>query len=180
MRSKSVRQFRTDRIEVHAAALLEVGELRDLQAIEHHLPADAPRSQRRRFPIVFFELDVMLPQGQSPARPSDSRYSSCTFSGGGFRITCSCMCLNNRFGFSPYRPSAGRRDGCTYATLYGFGPKHSQKRLRRHRARADLNVVRLLKNAPSFSPKALQLEDQFLKRRRIGFRTRQDSQAQCQ
>src|SRR5581483_11676057 len=41
--------------------------------------------------------------------------------------TCSCVCLNNRLGFSPYRPSAGRRDGCTYATLYGSGPSTRRK-----------------------------------------------------
>src|SRR5947209_6606073 len=49
-------EFGRDGIEVHAAALLEVGELRDLQAVKHHLPANAPRAQRRRLPIVFLKL----------------------------------------------------------------------------------------------------------------------------
>src|SRR3954471_24551470 len=57
-----------------------------------------------------------------PSALIDSKYSSCTFSGGGFRITCSCVCLYSRFGLSPYLPSAGLREGCTYAVLYGFGP----------------------------------------------------------
>src|ERR1035437_2089994 len=43
-------------------SLLKVGELRDLQPVEHDLPAHAPRAQRRRFPIIFFELDVVLAQ----------------------------------------------------------------------------------------------------------------------
>src|SRR5277367_2763904 len=44
------------------------------------------------------------------------------FTGGGFRTTCNCVCRNSLFGFSPYRPSAGLREGCAYAILTGFGP----------------------------------------------------------
>ena len=32
--------------------------------------------------------------------------------GGGLRITCNCVCRDSRLGCSPYRPSAGRREGC--------------------------------------------------------------------
>ncbi len=49
-----------DRRQVDAAHLLEVGELRDLHAVEQHLPADAPGAQRRRLPVVFLEADVVL------------------------------------------------------------------------------------------------------------------------
>ena len=49
-----------DRRQVHAAHLLKIGELRDLGAVEHHLPTDAPRAKRRRLPVVFFEADVVL------------------------------------------------------------------------------------------------------------------------
>src|SRR6266508_4633720 len=51
-----------------------------------------------------------------------SRYSCCTSSGAGFRTTWNWWCLNRRFGLSPKRPSAGRRDGCTYATFQCAGP----------------------------------------------------------
>src|SRR5687767_8279139 len=37
-------------------------------------------------------------------------------------MTWNWWCLNSRFGFSPNRPSAGRRDGWTYATLQCSGP----------------------------------------------------------
>src|ERR1700723_3832485 len=57
---QSVGEFGGDGIEVDAAALLEVGELGDLQAIEHHLPSDAPRAESWRLPVVFFELYVVL------------------------------------------------------------------------------------------------------------------------
>ncbi len=51
-----------DRLQVDAAHLLEIGELRDLQAVEHHLPADAPGAERRRLPVVLLEADVVLPR----------------------------------------------------------------------------------------------------------------------
>ena len=51
-----------DTVEVHASALLEIGELGDLQTVEHHLPADTPRAKSRRFPVIFFELDIVLAQ----------------------------------------------------------------------------------------------------------------------
>ena len=59
---QSVGQLGGDGIEIDAAALLEVGELGDLQAVEHDLPADAPGAERGRLPVVFFELDVVLAQ----------------------------------------------------------------------------------------------------------------------
>ena len=51
-----------DRRQVDAADLLEVGELRDLGAVQHDLPADAPGAERRRLPVVFLESDVVLPR----------------------------------------------------------------------------------------------------------------------
>ena len=39
-----VGEFHGDGVEVNPAALLEVGELGDLQAIQKNLPADAPRT----------------------------------------------------------------------------------------------------------------------------------------
>ena len=51
-----------DRRQIDAADLLEVGELRDLHAVEQHLPADAPGAERRRLPVVLLEADVVLPR----------------------------------------------------------------------------------------------------------------------
>ena len=59
---EAVGQLGGDRRQLDAAGLLEVGELRDLQAVEHHLPADAPRAERRRLPVVLLEPDVVLPR----------------------------------------------------------------------------------------------------------------------
>src|SRR5579862_599207 len=47
---EAVRQLGGYQVEIEAAALLEISELRDLHAVEHHLPADAPGAERGRFP----------------------------------------------------------------------------------------------------------------------------------
>ena len=59
---EAVGELGRDRRQVDAADLLEVGELRDLEAVEQHLPADAPGAERRRLPVVLLEADVVLPR----------------------------------------------------------------------------------------------------------------------
>src|SRR6266852_8046731 len=59
---QTVGEFGRNRVEVDAATLLEISELRNLESIEHDLPPDAPSAQRRRLPVIFFELNVVLPQ----------------------------------------------------------------------------------------------------------------------
>src|SRR5688500_15662882 len=49
---EAVGDLARDRLEIEAAHLLKIGELRDLRAVEQHLPADAPGAQRRRLPVV--------------------------------------------------------------------------------------------------------------------------------
>jgi hypothetical protein len=47
-------------MQIRSAALLKVSELRNLKAVEHHLPANSPGPQRGRLPVIFFKLDVVL------------------------------------------------------------------------------------------------------------------------
>src|SRR5712691_8687696 len=61
----AVRQLSRDRREINSAGLLEVRELRDLHSVEQDLPTDAPRAERRRFPVVFLEADVMTREIES-------------------------------------------------------------------------------------------------------------------
>jgi hypothetical protein len=56
---EAVGELDGDGREVHAARLLEVGELRNLLAVEEHLPADAPCTERGRFPVVLLEAHVV-------------------------------------------------------------------------------------------------------------------------
>jgi hypothetical protein len=127
--------------------LLEVGELRDLHAVEHHLPADAPGAERRRLPVVLLEADVVL-RGLMPHASRLSRYSCCTSSGAGLRITWNWWCLKRRFGFSP-KPAVGRTARRLHVgDVPVRRPEHAQERLGVHGAGADLDVERLLSAQP--------------------------------
>src|SRR4051794_9292242 len=57
---QAIGKLRADGIEIEAAALLEVGELSNLQSVEHDLPPYAPRAAGGPLPVVFFELEVVL------------------------------------------------------------------------------------------------------------------------
>ena len=55
-----VGEFARDRQAVEAAHLLKIGELRHLHAVAPDLPAETPGAERRRFPVVLDEADVVL------------------------------------------------------------------------------------------------------------------------
>src|SRR4029078_5813017 len=48
------------RLALEAADLLEISELGDLHDLAPDFPAEAPGAERRAFPIVLDEADVML------------------------------------------------------------------------------------------------------------------------
>src|SRR6267154_395293 len=57
---KPIGQLDRDGVQVNSTALLEVGELRNLQPVEQDLPTDPPGAQGRRLPVVFLKPNVML------------------------------------------------------------------------------------------------------------------------
>ena len=65
---EAVSELHRNRIEVHPSTLLKVSELRDFQTVEEHLPANAPRAERGRFPIVFLEADVVFLERDAQGR----------------------------------------------------------------------------------------------------------------
>jgi hypothetical protein len=82
----AVGDFAGDRLAVDAANLLEVGELRHFHAVEPDFPAQAPSAERRIFPVVLDEADVVLLEVR-PSASSEPRYSSRMFSGAGLSTT---------------------------------------------------------------------------------------------
>ena len=48
-----------DRLTLQTANLLEVGELRDFHTVQPHFPTQPPGAQRRVFPVVFDEANVV-------------------------------------------------------------------------------------------------------------------------
>src|SRR5574344_533446 len=57
---QAVRNFYSYRFNINTAYLLEVSELSNFHAIQPYFPPHAPRTQGRRFPIVFYETNIML------------------------------------------------------------------------------------------------------------------------
>ncbi|ABU79351.1 hypothetical protein ESA_04170 [Cronobacter sakazakii ATCC BAA-894] len=56
---KAVSDFTGHRFALQAADLLEVSELRHFHAVQPHFPAEAPGAERRVFPVVFDEANIM-------------------------------------------------------------------------------------------------------------------------
>src|SRR3546814_2714920 len=54
-----VGQFARDGQAIEPAHLLEIGELRHLHAVAPDFPAEPPRTQRRAFPIVLDEANIV-------------------------------------------------------------------------------------------------------------------------
>ena len=65
---EAVGDFDGDGRKVDPAALLEIRELSDLQAVEQDLPAHAPGADRRRFPVVLVEAEVVVAKGDPERR----------------------------------------------------------------------------------------------------------------
>jgi len=133
----------------------------------HDLPADAPRAQRGSFPVVFFELDVVLAQVNT----------NCTQR---FQIQFLYI-LRRRFQDhlqlhvleQPVRiftvaTIGGTPRGLHISNLIRLRPKHPQKRFRSHGTRSHLYVIGLLQHTSALSPKCLQAQDEFLERQRVG------------
>ncbi len=55
-----VGEFARDWLAIDAADLLEIGELRHFHAVAPDFPAQAPGAERRAFPIVLDEADVVV------------------------------------------------------------------------------------------------------------------------
>ena len=139
----TVRNLARDRVQVHPAALLKVGKLRNLQAIQHHLPAHAPRAAHRPLPVVLFELQVVFAQVDADRLQ---------------RLQIQLLDilrrrlqdqLQLRMPEQPVRVLAIAPVGRPPARLrirnsHRLRPQHPQKRVRRHRPRAHLHVIRLL------------------------------------
>ena len=82
----AVGDFARNRLAFEAADLLEVGELGDLHAVQPDFPAQAPGAQRRRFPVVLDEADIVH-QRIEAERLQRPRYSSWKSSGDGLSNT---------------------------------------------------------------------------------------------
>ena len=155
-----------DRCEVDATRLLKVGELRDLLAVEQHLPADPPGPQRRRFPVVLFETNVVtrridadrlqalqvLPLSVCRRRLEDHLQLKMLVEAVGIVAVAPV-------GGSPRRLNVGHRPW--------LRPEDAKEGLGMHRPGPHFDVERLLDQTPPLGPELLKHEDDLLKGHRF-------------
>src|SRR5439155_6739654 len=158
-----VGQLGRNQVQVHASALLEISKLRDLQAIQHHLPADAPGSQRGRFPVVLLQLDVVLAQ-IDPDRLQAFQIQIDHVIRRGLEDYLQLLVLVQPVGIFAVTAIGGPAAGLYIGHAVRIRPKHAQESLRRHGAGADLAIVGLLNHAILRGPITFQLENDLLKR----------------
>jgi hypothetical protein len=146
---------------------LEIGELRDFHPVHHDLPAHARRSQRRRFPVVLLESDVVLQRIDAE---------------GAKRVEVDPLDVERRrleddlelvVLVHPHRvlavaAVAGAPRRLTVGDVPRLRAQHAEEGVRVHRPRADLDVVGLLKDAAPLAPEALDPQEESLKVHRRG------------
>ena len=148
--------------EVHAAHLLEVCELRDLEPVEQHLPPDAPCAKRRRLPVVLLEPDVVLPRVDA-ARLEAIEIELLHFVGRRLQNDLILMVLEQpiRILSEPSVVRTTRRLDVGHAPR--LGSQHAEQRFRMRGPGSDFQIERLLQQASMGSPERRQLENEILK-----------------
>src|SRR6201996_2374423 len=154
---QTIGKLRADRIQLKSAALLEIRELRDLQAVQHHLPSHSPGATGRPFPVVLFKLQIVLAQVDS-------------YRGQRFEIDLlyalrrrlqnhlELCVLEETVRILPVASVRRTTRGLRVGNVKGTWPEYTQECLRRHGACAHFDVVGLLKHAAAGRPEGLQVE----------------------
>src|SRR5579864_372200 len=158
---QTVRQLDGNRFEIQTARLLEVSELGDFQAVEHHLPSDTPGAERRRLPIVFLKPDVVMTQVDTHGL--ETREVNLLDLG---RRRLEDYLQLSMFE-QPVRIRTVTAVSRTPRRLHvsdapGSRTQHPQKGFRTHRSGADFEVVAERQDAALLSPKLVQAQDHLL------------------
>src|SRR5882672_1226221 len=148
-------------VEVDAAALLEVGELCDFEAVEEDLPADTPGTEGRRFPIVLFEANVVF--FELDANSTEAlEVEVLDVYGRRLEDHLKLRMLVEAIGIFAVAAVGGPTTRLHVADAIGVEAKDTEKGFRMHRAGADFDIVRLLEDAALLYPKLGELQDQIL------------------
>ena len=164
---EAVSQLGRDEVEIEAATLLEVGELGDLEAIEHHLPADAPGAEGGGFPVVLFELDVVL--GEVDADGGEGAEVLIDDVGGrGLEDDLELLVLVEAIGIFAVAAVGGSAAGLDVGDALGVGAEDAEEGFRGHGAGADFDVVGFGDDAAAVGPIFLEGEDGVLEGFHVG------------
>jgi len=151
----AVGQFGGHQVQVHTATLLEVGELRNLQAVHHHLPADAPGAERGRFPVVFLEFDVVLSQVDADGLQAAEILLD-DIARRRFQNDLQLLVLVKTVGILRVTAISRTAAGLDVRHPVRLGPQHAEEGLRAHGPGADFHIVRFLNDAAAVGPVLLE------------------------
>src|SRR5579863_7262975 len=152
---EAIRQLGRNQVEIDSAALLEISELGDLEAVQHHLPADTPGSQRRSFPVVLFKLDVVF------AKVDANRFETPQIlvddiGGRRFQNHLKLLVLVEPVGIFSVAAVGGAAARLYISHSIRLRAENAQECLGRHGSGADLDIVRLGDDAAAVGPVLLQ------------------------
>ncbi len=157
-----VGQLARDRPALEPADLLEVSELRHFHAVAPHFPAEAPGAERRAFPIVLDEADVVL-QRVDADRGQAAEIELLQVGRARLQHHLILVIMAEPVGVLAIaavgRPAARLDIG----RLPRIGPERAQHRRRVERPRPHLQVIGLQQHAALRAPIAVERQDQVLK-----------------
>ncbi len=147
-----------DRVERHAADLLEVGELRDLLPVQPDLPAQPPGGDGGLFPVVFHKADVVLARVDAEGLERfEVEFLRVTRVG--LEDDLKLVVHLEAVGVLAVAPVIGADRRLDVRHVPRLGSEHAQEGGRVHRPCADLGVVGLPDQASVFGPEVLEFKD---------------------
>ena len=155
-----------DGVDLDAAHLLEVGELRDLHAVEPDLPAKAPGTKRGALPVVLDEADVVL-RGVEADRLEGAQVEVLGVLGRGLEEHLELVVVLHAVGVLAVAPVGRAAARLRVAGAPGVGAQGAKRGGGVEGARTNLAVVRLHDGAPLLRPVVLERQDQVLERQRF-------------
>ena len=153
-------------VQRHAAGLLEVGELGDFLPVQPHFPAQTPGAQRRRFPVILDEANVVLARIDAQRL---ERLEVDLLRVAGIRLEDDLELGVHLQPIGVFAKAAVIRAHRRFHVGHvpGFRAQHAQVGGRVHGARAHLGVIGLPDQAALVRPETLQRQDDRLKIERL-------------
>jgi hypothetical protein len=156
-------EFAGHRRAFESRNLLEIGELGDLHAVAPALPAEPPGAERRTFPVVLDEPDVMQ-RGIDSDRRKRLQIEILNVGGRGLQDHLVLIIVLQPVRVLAVAPVLGTARGLHIGGVPRVRAERAQRGRGMERARPDLHVVGLEDHAAIVGPITLQGEDQALKR----------------
>ena len=159
---QAIGNFARNRLAFQTAHLLEVRELRDFHAVHPNFPAQAPGAERRVFPVVFHEADVVH-RSVDTQRAKAAQIQVNNVDGRGLEHNLILVMLMQAVGVFAVAGVLRTTGRLHVSGTPRFGTEGTQERGRVRGASPDFDVNRLQQGAALFVPILLQTQDHFLK-----------------